>query len=203
MPANLRAFVAVPIPEAVTDFLHRVRAGLESRAMPVRWVAIDGIHLTIKFLGQIAPSQVDGIVARMDAVAAATAPFQLRAQATGAFPSPRRARVLWVGLEGALAPLMSMQASLESGLETIGFAKEERRFHPHLTIGRSRRPIDPQALGAALEATRSLASDLFTVDRVELIKSVLKPTGAAYTLLHRSHLALSPSADSDRVGRDT
>ncbi len=202
MPASLRAFVAVPIPEAVVDFLHRVRMELESWEMPVRWVAIAGIHLTLKFFGEIAPSQVAAIATRMDAVAAATAPFQLCAQAGGAFPNTRRARVLWVGLGGDLAPLMSMHAALESGLESLGFARETRRFHPHLTIGRSRRPIDPQALGAALEAMRTMASEPFTVDQVALIKSVLTPGGAAYTLLHRSHLEALPAPDIHQGGHD-
>ena len=198
MPASLRAFLAVPLPEATADFLHQVRAALDSRSMPVRWVAVAGIHLTLKFLGQIAPSQVAGIAARMDAAVAATAPFQLRAQAAGAFPSPRRARVLWVGLGGDLVSLMSLQAGLETGLAAIGFAREQRRFHPHLTIARTRHPIDPAVLGAALEETHSMVSEPFTVDRVALIKSVLEPTGATYTLLHRSHLTAVPGADSAR-----
>jgi 2'-5' RNA ligase len=203
MLASLRVFVALLLPEAIADFLHRVRQELESQVMPVRWVDVAGIHLTLRFLGQIAPSQVAEIAARMDAVALATTPFQLRAQAAGAFPNVRRARVLWVGLGGDLAPLMSMQANLESGLESIGFARERRRFHPHLTMARTRHPIDPAVLGAGLEATRRMVSKPFAVDRLALIKSVLSPSGATHTRLHRSYLQGPPAPDIDRGGHST
>lgn len=186
----LRIFVAVPIPDAVADFLGQVQTRLRSSAMKIRWVATRNIHLTLKFLGEIDPSRIPGIIDQMDVAAGSMASFSLQAQGVGVFPNLRRARVLWVGLTGDLDRLSALQASLESGLESIGFSRESRKYRAHLTIGRARRRVDRQTIGAALEPVKDVASDPFRVDRLVLFKSVLKPAGAVYTQLHASHLAI-------------
>jgi 2'-5' RNA ligase len=86
--------------------------------------------------------------------------------------------------------LVEIQAVLESNLESVGFGKESRRFHPHLTIGRIRHRIDARILGASLDSLEEIASDSFRVERLALIKSDLKPAGAEYSLLHTSQLAV-------------
>ena len=120
----------------------------------------------------------------------------LRAQGVGVFPNPRQARVFWVGLAGDLDRLRSMQANLESRLESVGFFREPRNFRAHLTIGRTRRRMDRQTIGAALEAMHSVASDLFRVDRLVLFKSILKPAGAEHTALHTSYLKRHPDSQT-------
>lgn len=189
MPQSLRVFIAVSIPDPVARFLRGVQAQLQLPATDVRWLAVENIHLTLKFLGDVDPSRVIDVAARMDEAAGQIPPFSLKARGAGVFPDLRRARVLWVGLDGALEPLCRIQAAVESGLESIGFKKESRRFHPHLTIGRTRRRIDARTMAASLERLKEAVSDSFRVDRLGLFKSTLKPTGADYCLLHSSRLA--------------
>jgi 2'-5' RNA ligase len=185
----LRAFIAIPVPETVTEYLHQVQKRLDAPEVNIRWVKSGNIHLTLKFLGDIDPSSVGAIADQMDAVAGARLPFELNASGFGVFPNQRRARVLWVGLGGGVACLASLWEALEMGLATIGIKRDKRRFNPHLTIGRSRRRFDVQMLGASSVRLADMTSDSFNVDRLLLIKSVLKPTGAEYTPLHVSHLA--------------
>jgi len=189
MSPALRAFVAIPVPAMVTDFVHQIQKRLDSPAVNVRWVRADNLHLTLKFMGDVDPSSVGVIADQMDAVAHATAPFELNASGFGGFPNQRRARVLWVGLGGDVGCLKATWEMLEKGLAKVSFNREKRRFNPHLTIGRTRRRIDLQTLGLSLDALADMTSDSFKVDRLLLIKSVLKPTGAEYTPLHVSHFA--------------
>lgn len=190
MQKTFRTFIAVPIPDAVVVFLEQIQAQLQSPGMNVRWVATKNIHLTLKFLGDIDPSQVPAIAARMDTAAGATPVFTLQAKGVGVFPNLRRSRVLWVGLTGELDRLSAVQAALESSLESVGFSSASRPFRAHLTIGRSRQRIDAQMLGACLEPLKDVASNRFRVDRLTLVKSRLKPAGAEYTPLHTSPLAM-------------
>jgi 2'-5' RNA ligase len=190
LPQTLRAFVAVPIPEAVALFLMQIQARLQLPGRNIRWVAAKNIHLTLKFLGDVEPSRVPAIAAQMDAAAEMTAAFSLTAKGVGVFPDLRRARILWVGLAGDLDRLKAVQATLESSLDSVGFKKEAHVFGAHLTIGRIRRRIDAQLIGESVEPLKAVASDFFRVDRLMLFKSILKPNGPEYTLLHTSHLAV-------------
>lgn len=189
---SLRAFIAVPLPDTLALFLRQVQARLRSPGMNIRWVATRNIHLTLKFLGEIDASQIDAVAAQMDAAAGSVPAFSLQARGVGIFPNLRHARVLWVGLAGDRDRLSAIQASLESGLESVGFSRESRDFRAHLTIGRTRQRIGRQTIGAALEPLKDIASDPFRVDRLTLFKSVLKPAGAEYTPLHISHLMKHP-----------
>ncbi len=192
MQKTLRAFVAAPIPDAVAVFLQQIQARLQSPKMKIRWVATTNIHLTLKFLGDIDPSRVAAVTAQMDAAAGSIPSFSLVAKGVGVFPNLRNARVLWVGLAGDCDRLRTIQASLESGLKSVGFSKAPRNFRAHLTIGRTRQRIDAQTISASLEPLKDVASDSFRVDRLTLFKSILKPAGAEYTLLHSSHFMTHP-----------
>lgn len=188
MKKTLRLFVAVPISDPVARFLNDIRRRLEAPAMKIRWVPVTNIHLTLQFLGDVDRSAVEAVSDQMDAVAGAALPFSIRAKGVGGFPNLRRFRVLWVGLDGETRQLAAMQRSLASRLEAIGFVKERRRFHPHLTIGRARQPLDGRRWGERLSALADCASETLRVDRFCLIASLLKPGGAEYTRLHTSHL---------------
>lgn len=189
MQTKLRAFVAVPIPNGVAVFLQQAQTRLQSPGMNIRWVASKNIHLTLKFLGDIDSSRISEVADQMDAVAGSIHAFSLKAKGVGVFPNLRNARVVWVGLAGDLDRLKVIQATLESGLESAGFGKASLNFRAHLTIGRTRQRIDAPTIRLALEPMQDVASDSFRVDRLALFKSILKPAGAEYTLLHTSHLA--------------
>lgn len=203
MSKTLRAFIAVPIPEAVTAFLQQVQHRLQEQRMNIRWVAAKNSHLTLKFLGEIEASLVPEITAKMDAAAATTPPFSLTARGVGVFPNHRRARVWWVGVTGDTDRLRMLQSSLETGLTATGFGKSSRNFQAHLTIGRSRQRISAKTVGASLASLQDTASDSFRVDGLRLFQSTLKPTGAEYALLHISHLASGKRDPRPAGGNDT
>lgn len=189
MQKTIRTFIAVPIPNAVAVFLQQVQSQLQLAAMDIRWVATQNIHLTLNFLGDIDPTRVPAVAAKLDSAAAAIAPFEIKASGVGVFPNLRHARVLWVGLAGEIEPLKALQATLDSSLDSVACKREPRDFRAHLTIGRTRRRMDAQTLGAALESMRAARSDSFRVDRLTLFQSKLKSAGAEYIPLHTSRLS--------------
>ena len=188
MNTTLRLFVAIPIPDPVARFLQDIRRRLETPELKIRWVPVQNIHLTLQFLGDVEKAALEAVADQMDLVAGAAAPFSIQAKGVGGFPNRRRLRVLWVGLDGDAQLLTVVQGLLASRLEEIGFARERRRFHPHLTIGRARHPIDGRRLDRPLSSMADIASDPFRVDRVCLFASRLKPSGAEYTRLHTAQL---------------
>jgi len=188
MKNTLRLFTAVPIPEAVARFLKNMRTTLEQPGMNVRWVPVENIHLTLKFLGDVDADGVEPIAGRMDAAAGANAPFSLIARGLGGFPNLRGFRVLWIGLDGDTERLETLQRDVAFELETLGHKKERRRFHPHFTLARTRQRTDGRRFGLLDASWAQHASDAFRVDRVCLFASVLKPGGAEYSRLHTSYL---------------
>ena len=184
MPDTLRAFIAVSVPAMVRTFIASVEDRLERFEMNVRWVRPGNVHLTLNFLGEIDAGLVPAVSEQMERVALGTAPFSLSVKGAGVFPDLRRARVLWVGLDGDLGPLAQLKTRLDTSLSSIGFQAERRPFRPHLTIGRPRRRLPAEIAGRALADIGGNASDTFPVDGIELVQSTLKPTGAVYSLLH-------------------
>ena len=189
MKKTVRVFIAVPIPDDVARFLRRSRTALQQPGMNLRWVPVENIHLTLKFLGDIDAASIEPVAGRMDAAAGASAPFSLIARGVGGFPNLRGFRVLWIGVDGDTRRLESLQRGVESGLETLGLEKERRRFHPHLTLARTRQRMDGGQFGLLDATWAQHASEAFRVDRICLFSSVLKPVGAVYTRLHTSYLA--------------
>jgi 2'-5' RNA ligase len=189
MANTLRTFVALPVPGAVTGFLKQVQQELRSAVVNIRWVPTANIHLTLKFLGDIEPSTVSAIKGRLDAVSRSIASFILTAKGVGVFPNLRQARVVWVGLDGDMKQLVLLKNNIESELTALGFKGDHRPFQAHLTIGRMRQRPDAKALGAMLQPLKEAVSEPFGIDQIRLYQSVLKPTGAEYTLLHVAHLA--------------
>ncbi|GAB6908498.1 conserved hypothetical protein [Desulfosarcina cetonica] len=188
MSQTLRAFIAIPLPEAVIAFLRQIQQRLRSTSMNVRWVRPENIHLTLKFLGEIDRSKVPAIAVQLDESSAATASFSLFAQGCGVFPNFRRARVLWVGLKGDLQPLGGLQTMVDAALEKIGYERENRPFRAHLTIGRVRQRIDADSVRVSMAALQNMTSTPFIVEQVRLYQSVLRPSGAKYTVLHTASL---------------
>ena len=180
----LRLFVAVEIPDtqrrAVAAAVDPLRA-----AMPTaRWVAEGAWHVTLCFLGATAPEQVEAVAGVARAAAAAGNPVRLHLAGLGAFPSERRARVLWAGLVGA-EPLGAVAAALAGGYAALGFPREERPWRPHLTLARLQEPA-PVDLGAGV----GLRTDEFVVSEIVLFRSHLRPSGAVYEALGRFPLGL-------------
>lgn len=182
----MRAFIAFDLPANLRQELGQVSAGLQRSlaGAPLRWVAAGSIHLTLKFLGDVDPGQVAAIGERIQAAASGYAPFEVALTELGAFPSPRRPRVLWAGLR-APAALASLQQALEAQLESLGFEPEARPFTPHLTLARARREADARQLAGvasalAAEPLRPVSAHL---QELTLFRSQLDPGGAVYNPL--------------------
>lgn len=185
---SLRSFIAIELPEEVRDALNRLEDSLKLKgpASVARWVNPAGIHLTLKFLGNISSDKVAGIVQVMEQAARKVAPFRLDVDGLGAFPDLKRPRVAWVGLEGEVDNLIRLQQLIDSGLARLGFARESRSFTPHLTLARLREGISAQERGSFGELITSSpfeASQTLNVDSISLMKSTLTPSGALYSCL--------------------
>lgn len=177
----IRVFTALPLPEEVKAELSDVSAAL-GRGISARWVRPEGMHLTMKFLGDVDEKNIRGIGERLDELSLRYSPFDMRLNGLGAFPSPRRARVIWAGVETDVQTMKELAASVDMIASGYGVPKEERSFAAHITLARLRAPsmvnLDARVRGIT-----------FISDRVNLYKSDLTPQGAKYTLLHSSPFA--------------
>lgn len=174
----MRLFVAVPITEPARGEIARMLERLRACDWPVRWVRDEGLHVTLKFYGEVAPERLEVIEESVRYAAEGVGPIPLRLTDLGAFPSKTRPRVLWVGLD-APAALELLQDRLERSGEEIGFAPEGRPFRPHVTLGRVR---EAHRLPArALEAFEGMVDKLpFLAERIVLYESLLSPRGPRY-----------------------
>lgn len=189
----IRSFIAIDLPEATRQGLAAVQEQLKQSRARVRWVKVSSIHLTLKFLGNIHPDQVNDIAETAALVFRNEHPLTLYAEGLGAFPSQRKPRVIWVGLQGQVERLGRIQARLEKVLQPLGFAPEKRPFRPHLTIGRVKDRRELQSLVDAMTTLDMEPCNSFDADEIILYKSDLRPTGAIYTKLHRMPLAAPAS----------
>jgi 2'-5' RNA ligase len=189
----IRSFIAIDLPQKTRENLAAIQDQLRQSQAGVRWVKPGSIHLTLKFLGNILPEQVDAIAAAVAQLVRDEPPITLCAAGLGAFPSPRKPRVIWVGLGGEVDRLANIQAGLEKALEPLGFAREDRGFRPHLTIGRVKDRRRLQSLIEAMSTLELPEFNSFDGNEIILYKSDLRPTGAIYTKLHRMPLA-APAA---------
>ncbi len=188
----LRAFLASELPTALQDAIFNATADLRRSLSNglIRWVPSHNVHLTLKFLGDVSPSNLDLIKQMMVAEAAQFSAFEVRVQGLGCYPNMRRPRVLWVGLD-APAELSSLQRAIEAGAARLGYESEEHGFSPHLTIGRVRQNAsssDLHRIRTSLEGTQIGMLGSARVDAVYLFKSELRPEGSIYTKLFSAPL---------------
>lgn len=185
----MRLFVAINLPGEVKREIWKVTEPLRARGYPVRWVAPDSIHLTLKFLGQVESEREPEVVDALEHAVEGARQFRLPLGGFGAFPSINHPRVLWVGCEG-VPSLELLQHRVELEMERIGFPLEGRPFRPHLTLARAQRGARAKAfegLPQALEALQFSAEVL--VESADLMESHLTPDGARYSRRHAVLLA--------------
>lgn len=188
---QIRSFIAVELDQTLKWELAGIQSRLQNPPRPwVKWVNPENIHITLKFLGDIAADKVEAIKEVMRQAASGVAPFTLKAEGLGVFPNDRKPQVIWVGLSGETQRLAELQEKLEKRLEAIGFAAESRPFSAHLTLGRVRREALPQQrqdIGRLAATMGCCASSQIAVDAICLMESQLTPGGAIY-----SRLAVAP-----------
>jgi 2'-5' RNA ligase len=160
----------------------------------VRWVRPSNIHLTLKFLGDVPEESLGDIVATVASVCERHDEFAAEVTGFGAFPSGRRARILWAGVSEGSERLRSLAGDLEAALEPLGFDRERRAYRPHLTLGRARgRPVVLPGEGAPLTQPPG-----FRVGNLDLVRSVLREDGAVYEVLES--LGLRGRTETPRSG---
>jgi len=186
---TIRSFIAFELPAAVIALLDNVQQGLKALSLKAKWVRPQNIHLTLKFLGNIDPANIEDIGRAMADAAEDCAPFTLTVAGLGFFPGPKRPRIVWVGLGGETEILLNLQHKLVQRLAAIGYPQEKRPFKAHLTLGRIRQAVNPSAIGRAMQEYSNLGNLQFAADRIILFKSDLKPTGAVYSPLRQSILS--------------
>lgn len=175
----MRLFVAVDIPEDVRAAIESLVVKLRRADREAPWVRIEGLHVTLKFIGETPPENAEKIQSALRAVPV-PAPFEMRFRGLGFFPDERRPRVLWAGIQAA-PTLAALAEAVESVLAPMGIPREGRAFAPHLTLARFGSPRGLQELRAAIESAGALEFGVATVTEFHLYESVLKRGGAEYT----------------------
>jgi 2'-5' RNA ligase len=184
----MRLFVAINFPAELRQNLWRAAEPLRQAGFPVRWVGPEELHLTLKFLGEVAAEREPELIAGLQAAVQGAKPFTLPVGGFGAFPSPSRPRVLWAGCE-PLPALEWLQHRVEQEMEQLGFPLEGRAFHPHLTLGRARRDARPADFRDLEDRLQALAfAEEALVQSVDLMQSRLSPSGAHYARRHAASL---------------
>lgn len=194
----MRLFVAVNLPADQRRALARGTAGMREAGLPVRWAAEDGLHLTLKFLGEVAEPAAAEIGEVLAGAVAGARPFEVHLGGVGAFPTLERPRVIWLGVE--VHPALELLANdVERALEPWGFGSELKPFRPHLTLGRVKKGARRSALGplAGLAAAVDYAAAL-VVESVDLMQSRLGPRGATYAVVRRAPLAGAAAVSGGR-----
>ena len=189
MPSTIRTFVAVETSEAVRRRAVELVRTLAAAGADVKWVEPYNLHLTLKFLDEVAEPDMPGVCRAVQEAAAAVPPFDIEVRGAGAFPSPGRPRTLWLGAAGGAEAMIALQAAIDKALRKLGFPKETRRFEPHLTIGRVRGggPTVVQ-LGRLLREQAEFDAGQFRVIETVVFASHLSPAGSTYEALSRAAL---------------
>ena len=182
---QVRSFIAIELPDELKLELNQLEAQLKLGEPPwVKWVDPYGIHLTLKFLGNVAVNRLGDITGALKAAAQGIPPFHLEVKELGVFPNLRRVQVAWVGISGEVDKLSQLQQRIEYNLAPLGFASESRSFTPHLTLARLRDQAslaERQRFGQLIDSTRFKSAHTIEVDAISLMRSQLTREGAIYS----------------------
>lgn len=190
----LRAFIAVDIPPEIQQTIHKKTESLRNTlGALVRWIPAENVHLTLKFIGDTSQASVEFLIQMLRAEADSCPAFDMQLSGLGSFPSPKRARVIYIGIQ-ARAELEALHRGIESASRRLGYESDAnggRGFSPHLTIGRVKQNIlalEQQNIRRAIEEAKIDSFGTAKIDSVHLYKSDLKPTGSVYTQLYSAPL---------------
>lgn len=190
--ATRRLFVALEPPDPVRRRIAALAAELRRAsgraAEDLRWVPPENVHVTLQFLGAVPEERVSGVIGAVEAAAAASRPLSLQMKGAGGFPNARRPRVVWLGLEGEVAPLTALAEDLGRRLSPLGFSPEARPFSAHLTLARARDARGVGGLGGALAAAALGEGVAWRAGEVTLFESHLSPHGPRYEAIGRAPL---------------
>ena len=179
---GIRSFLAFELPAEIREQIGVISKELKKLSLPVRWVKIDNIHLTILFLGSVAEDILSAMEEKVNVAAKKFSPFKAKLNSIGAFPHWRKPRVIWIGLNGDIDRLANLRDDLQEELKVLGFMPEKRPFRSHLTLGRFKGQINrDEDIQWICDRYRDIDSDLYQLNELILYKSDLKPDGPVYT----------------------
>jgi 2'-5' RNA ligase len=184
-----RTFIAVAVSSAVRQRALALMETLRPAAGDVKWVELENLHWTLQFLGDVDERDLPEVCSAVAAATGEIEAFEVETRGAGAFPSPARPRTLWIGAGAGARPMSVLHAAIERRLKKRGYRGEERRFVPHITIGRARGKGRPHALASELAALADYDAGTMLVDEVTVYASVLGREGPEYRILSRAPLA--------------
>ncbi len=186
----MRLFVALELPPEVKEAAARMQDRLKPSGAGVKWVRPEGMHLTLKFLGEVEDERLPGLPGALDRACRGRGALELELAGCGAFPGRGRPRVVWLGVAGQVGELAGLARALEESLARLGFAPEKRPFKAHLTLGRvrqggrGRRAPDTRELSRLLAGLGAWQGPSFRAGKLALMQSTLTPRGAIYQPRH-------------------
>ncbi len=184
---HIRVFIAISLPKHIIQFLKQLQQELKKRDSKASWPSSQNLHLTLKFIGDLHPDKI-GILKKcmQHAVLHTRFPIKMSVSGIGVFPNMKRARVIWAGIQGEIDLLEQLASSLSKKLSTrIDIKIEKKKFVPHLTIARIKKPIPLKKLQHMIQAVGNVQSKEFIAPDIKLFKSELKSTGAVHTEIFR------------------
>lgn len=178
---TIRTFIAIKISSELEQAFKKLLEELKRVQCNVKWVNPESVHLTLKFLGNLTKTKIGEVLEGTKEASRDFSSFQIRTKERGAFPSIKRPRVFWVGLEADSQTLIQLQNKIDDELSGLGFEKDTRRFHPHLTVGRVR---SPKNIGKVIQkfVEYPFPEIEFKVEQILIMKSELTPKGALYSI---------------------
>ena len=182
---QIRSFIAIELPDGLKLELSRLQTILrQPDDRWIKWVNPEGIHLTLKFLGNITADKINPVTGAMENAMRGISPFRLEVSRLGAFPNIRQVQIVWVGLSGETDLLKDLQQRLNAQLQPLGFSPEKRGFTAHLTLARLRSQAtagERQSLGQLISTTEFISTNVIEVNAINLMRSQLTREGAIYS----------------------
>jgi 2'-5' RNA ligase len=186
--SRIRTFIAVDLDKAVRNRTIALQEVLVKTGMEVKWVEPENLHVSLVFLGEVEDRKVVNVCRIVEEVAQKHPCFLMSVATVGCFPNPRRPRVLWVGIGEGAQPLCAIHDELEKPLSKLGYRREERKYSPHITLGRVKSDRPTEKLASELAQHAGWKGGEFQVNEVLVMGSKLTPTGPEYTILSRAKL---------------
>lgn len=183
MNQPIRCFIAIEIPEPIQNQLVRIQGTLRKQIPKASWVKPGNIHLTLKFLGDVDPEDLESIGKAIEGVTSRHHSFSLHIGGVGAFPNLARPRVIWAGVKCGAERVSTLAQDINLALSNHGFSIDTKKFNPHLTIARLKEKIDLKPYANQYRQYDRIHEAEMTVDTISLIQSQLHSKGAIYSTL--------------------
>ncbi len=185
----IRTFIAVPTSPGIRQAALKLAGLLQPAAGDVKWVEPENLHWTLQFLGEIDQLEIPAVCTAVSSAVVEVEAFDLEARGAGAFPAPDRPRTLWIGAGAGAQAMVALHGAIQRKLNKLGYRAEQRRFVPHITLGRAGRKSPPRPLVRELAGLAEFDAGSMLVDEVTVFSSNLTPDGPRYEVLARAPLA--------------